>query len=329
MKNDITEQSIKLTKAGFKVNRVILQKLIILGILVLIIAVLSILSDKFLNYTNILNVLRQSALVIISGSAVTLLMISGNFDLSIGSILALTGVLSAKFVVSGIPLWLSIILAVFTGTLIGAVNGVLVSNLQIPSIIATLGMMYAARGFAFIVCGGNAIVTGLPKNFDFIGRGFIGPIPILLLITFIIFLIFYFIESRTILGLYSFAIGGNRDAAMLSGINTKSHIVLLFILVGTLTGFSGALMASRLGVGSPVVGDGFEFDVIVAVLLGGTSLYGGEGSVIGMLIGALIVGFLRNGLNLLGIQTFYQSVLMGGVLVGAVLLDGTLKRKLK
>ena len=305
------------------------QKIVIVGVLVLIGAVLALLSRDFLTITNLTNVTRQVAFVVITGSAVTLLMISGNFDLSIGSILGLTGMLSAFFVSAGMPLWISLIASTLIGTATGLLNGLMVVVLKIPSIIATLGTMYVARGLALVITGGNSIHLGLGPQFTLLGRGFLGPVPIMLLITLAILAIFFFIESRTILGKYSFAIGGNRRTALLSGINVGAIVILLYVLVGTLAGFSGTLMASRLGVGQPMVGQGFEFDVIVAIILGGTSLEGGEGSVFGMLIGAFIVGFIANGLNLLGIHSFYQSILKGAVLVGAVLLDRAFKDRIK
>jgi len=305
------------------------QKLVIVGVLVLIVGVLAVLSREFLTITNLTNVTRQVAFVVITGSAVTLLMISGNFDLSIGSILGLTGMFSAFFVSAGLPLWLSLIAATLIGTATGLLNGVMVVLLKIPSIIATLGTMYAARGLALVITGGNSIHLGLGPHFTLLGRGFLGPLPIMLVITLVILAIFFFIESRTILGKYSFAIGGNKRTALLSGINVGAIVILLYVLVGTLAGFSGTLMASRLGVGQAMVGQGFEFDVIVAIILGGTSLEGGEGSVFGMLIGAFIVGFIANGLNLLGIHSFYQSILKGAVLVGAVLLDRAFKERIK
>jgi ribose/xylose/arabinose/galactoside ABC-type transport system permease subunit len=207
-------------------------------------------------------------------------------------------------------------------------NGFLVVKLKIPSIIATLGTMYAARGFALVITGGNSIHLGLGPNFTILGRGYLGLVPITLIITVFILFLFYFMETKTLLGKYSFAIGGNKRTALLSGINVNVIIITLYVLVGTLAGFSGTLMASRLGVGQPMVGQGFEFDVIVATILGGTSIQGGEGSVFGMLIGAFIVGFIANGLNLLGIHSFYQSILKGAVLVGAVLLDRILKERI-
>lgn len=312
-----------------KLSKSLMQKLVTLGILVIIVIVLSLLSKEFLTYVNITNVARQVALVIITGSAVTLLMISGNLDLSVGSVVALTGVLSALLAASGMSLTASIIISVLIGSFIGVLNGIMVTRLKITPVIATLGTMYVAKGLAFIICNGRSVNVGLPENFDFLGRSFVGAVPFPIVLVVIIFLIFYFIESKTVLGKYTFAIGGNKTAAILSGINANAISFLLYVLSGTLAGLSGTVLASRLGAGDPNIGTGFEFDVIVAVVLGGTSLSGGEGSTIGMVIGALIVGFLANGLNLLGVYTFYQTVLKGVVLVGAVLLDGFLKEKLK
>ncbi len=311
-----------------KLSSCFLQKMVIFGVLLLIIIVLSFLSKSFLTVTNLNNVTRQVAFVVITGCAVTPLMISGNFDLSIGSVLGLTGMLSALFVTQSIPLWFSIILSTLVGSAIGLLNGLMVIKLRIPSIIATLGTMYAARGLALVISGGNSIHMGLGKNFTLLGRGYLGGIPIIFIIMFLTIFLFYFIESNTLLGRYTFAIGGNKRTALLSGINVGSIIILLYFLVGTLTGFSGTLMASRLGVGQAMVGSGFEFDVIVAVVLGGTSIEGGEGSIFGMLIGAFIVGFIANGLNLMGIHSFYQSIVKGVVLVGAVLLDQKLKGRI-
>ncbi len=313
----------------FNSSRDMLQKLVIVGVLFIIGLILTILSDVFLTVTNLGNVTRQVSFVIITGSAVTLLMISGHFDLSVGSVLGLTGMFSAFFVTKGIPLPLSILLSTMIGSFAGLLNGLMVIKLKIPSIIATLGMMYAARGLGLVVTGGSSIHLGLGPNFTVIGRGFVGPIPIALLIMLFVLGLFYFIETKTLVGKYAFAIGGNERTALLSGINVGSIVILLYVLVGTLAGFSGTLMASRLGVGQPMVGQGFEFDVIVAVILGGTSLSGGEGSVLGMVIGAFIVGFIGNGLNLLGIHSFYQSIVKGFVLVGAVLLDRVLKERIR
>jgi ribose/xylose/arabinose/galactoside ABC-type transport system permease subunit len=305
-----------------------LQKYVIVGVLILLLIVLSLLSREFRTYNNITNVLRQTSAIIIAGCAVTLLMISGNFDLSIGAIMAISGVMSAIFTAEGIPLPISILLSVVLGLGIGLINGFLVIALKVPSIIATLGTMYTVRGFAWVITEGASIHLGLGPNFTVLGRGFVGPLPTSIFITIIVFALFYFIQKKTLLGKYAYAIGGNKRTAILSGINIKRVSITLYTMVGTLAGFSGCLMASRLGVGNANIGVGFEFDVIVAVVLGGTSLDGGEGSVFGMVVGALIVGFIGNGLNLMGVHSFYQDVVKGIVLVSAVVMDRFLRSQL-
>ncbi|MGI6687027.1 MAG: ABC transporter permease [Christensenellales bacterium] len=317
-------------KTKSKIRRAGMQNLVILGVLLLIMIILTILSRDFLTAKNLLNVVQQNVSVIIAGCAVTMLMVSGNFDLSIGSIMALSGTLSAVFVSNyKIPLPVSIMLAVFVGGMIGLLNGFLVITMDVPSIIATLGTMYAVSGIAWVITGGHSIHLGLGRNFTWLGRASVGAIPVSIIIAFFIFALFYFIQHKTLLGKYSYAIGGNKRTSLLSGINVSGVGILLYVLVGLLSAFSGVLTASRLGVGSASIGSGFEFEVVVAVVLGGTSLHGGEGSVVGMLIGVLIVSFIANGLNLLGIHSFYQSVVKGIVLVGAVILDRVLRSRIR
>jgi ribose/xylose/arabinose/galactoside ABC-type transport system permease subunit len=191
--------------------------------------------------------------------------------------------------------------------------------------------MYIARGLAFIIAradGGANITSGLPSNFEVLGRATVGVVPLHVLIVIAIIIVFVFIQIKTNLGRYAFVIGGNRTAALLSGVKVDTVIITLFVLVGALTGFCGTILVSRIGSGIPRIGAGFEFDVIVAVVLGGTSIYGGEGSVFGMVIGALIVGFIANGLNLLDVQAFYQVVFKGLILVAAILLDRWVKERL-
>jgi ribose/xylose/arabinose/galactoside ABC-type transport system permease subunit len=191
-----------------------------------------------------------------------------------------------------------------------------------------MGSMYIARALALIFSDGKAINAGLPRNYTGLGRGMVGVLSIPVLVTIVMLLIFVFLERKTLLGKYSFAIGGNKMAAIYSGLGVHGMVVVYYLLTGLLAGFAGCILSSRLGVGSPNVGQGFEFDVVVAVVLGGTSLSGGEGSVFGTFIGALIIGFLGNGLNLLGVQSFYQGLLKGIVLVLAVILDTSIRKKL-
>jgi ribose transport system permease protein len=307
-----------------------LQLLILLGILILVMGISTILTPKFLSYVNMVNVMMQVAMIMLTGSAAVLLMIAGNFDLSVGMVLALSGVMFAFMSKNGIPTPLALVLAILIGSGFGALNGLLVVGLKITPVIATLGTMYVAQGLAFIVAwidGGANVTTGLPRDFEVFGRTMVGPIPLFLWIVLALILVFYFLFAKTNLRKYAFAIGGNRVAARLSGVKVGSVVMTLYVLVGTLTGFAGMTLASRMGSGSPKVGTGFEFDVIVAVVLGGTSIYGGEGSFLGMILGALIIGFVGNTLNLLNVMFFYQTVLKGLILVGAVLLTRVIKER--
>lgn len=310
-------------KSGRRGATLDIQLLILVGILVLVMAVSTALTPRFLSYVNMINVLMQVAMIMLTGSAAVLLMIAGAFDLSVGMVLALTGVMYAFMSKNGIPTPLALVLSILIGSGFGLLNGALVVGLKITPVIATLGTMYVAQGLAFIVAwidGGANVTTGLPRDFEVFGRTMVGPIPLFLLIVFALILIFYFLFAKTNLRKYAFAIGGNQTAARLSGLKVGGVVLALYVLVGTLTGFAGMTLASRMGSGSPKVGTGFEFDVIVAIVLGGTSIYGGEGSFLGMILGALIIGFVGNTLNLLNVMFFYQTVLKGLILVGAVLL---------
>ncbi|MEI6388293.1 MAG: ABC transporter permease [Spirochaetota bacterium] len=309
-----------------------LQKVIMVGILAIIVTAFTMATPKFLTYVNLINVFMQIALILLAGSAATLLMISGNFDLSVGSVVAFTGVMHALMSKYGVPTNLSIVLAAGIGSFCGLINGTLVTRLKITPVIATLGMMYVARGGAFLVAradGGANIASGLPADFQALGRATVGPVPFPLLLVLTVVLFFGLIQNRTSFGRYAYAIGGNPTCAELSGVKSARIVTILYVATGLLTGLSGAILVSRIGTGVPRIGSGFEFDVIIAIVLGGTSIYGGVGTVFGTVIGALIVGFVANGLNLLDVQAFYQTVIKGFILVGAILLNRVIKERME
>lgn len=315
-----------INRVKFKLN---IQKYLMLGVLLFIFIVFSLLTPKFLTYVNLTNVMLQVSLIILTGSAVTLLMISGHFDLSVGSVVAFSGVMFAYASKYWAPTAIAMIIAVCLGAMIGFLNGLMVMKLNITPIIATMGTMYAARGLAFIVAradGGANIASGLPRNFQNFGRGMLGFVPYPVILMIIVVAVFYFIQRKTTLGRYAFVIGANKNASFLSGVTVKKWVTLFYILAGALAGLCGVILVSRLGSGVPRIGTGFEFDVIIAVVLGGTLITGGEGSVLGMVIGALIVGIVANGLNLLDVQSFYQMVIKGFILLGAIILERSLKK---
>jgi ribose/xylose/arabinose/galactoside ABC-type transport system permease subunit len=304
-----------------------LQRLVLVGILVLVVVIFTALNPRFIRGTNLMYILIQNSFVIMTGCAVALLMISGQLDLSVGSTVCMAGMVAAYCARAGLPVGLSFLIALAVGLVLGLLNAVMVVKLHITPFIATLGTMYLGRGLSYLISDGLVIREGLPDAFANLGNDSFGPFPITLVILAGVVLIFLALERWSVLGKYSVAIGGNRTAAMLSGINTDGIVMTLYVLTGLLAGLAGVVMASRLGVGDPNIGIGFEFDVIVAVILGGTSLAGGEGSITGMIIGALIVGSLGTGLKLLNVFTFFQSIMKGVVLVLAVLLDQKLKAR--
>jgi ribose/xylose/arabinose/galactoside ABC-type transport system permease subunit len=283
-------------------------------------------ANHFFTRDNILNILRQVSVTTIVASAATLIMITRALDISVGGTLAFAGVVYATLATKGLPLPACFLITITASALVGLINAGLVVGLKVNPVIATLGTMYSTRGLAFLYSGGGSVANGLPINFNTLGRGYIGFMPIPVLIMLIVAIIFWFLLNKTLLGKYTYAIGGNPVTAALSGIPTAQIIITLFILVGAAAGVSGALMASRLGSGQPNVGNGFEFDVILAILLGGTSLAGGEGTIEGTLVASIIVGVLSNGLNMMGVHTFYQYIIKGLVLVLAVVIDQQMKR---
>ncbi len=296
-------------------------------ILAFIIVFFAIQAPGFLSYTSVVNIFRSSVFLVVTGLGATILLVSGHIDLSIGSTMALTCVTFAILTRMGIPLLAGLLISVVAGALVGMVNSFLVVTLRINSVIATLGSLYFVRGIAYIIMGDEPSILPGHENFTFLGRGFIGPVPFQVIIILAIVVLFFFIEKKSLLWKYSVAIGCNRVAATLSGINIKMIISVLYIITGTLAGLSGAILASRLSVGQKFVGEGFEFDVIIAILLGGTSFRGGQGTVIGTVIGAFVVSILGIGLNMMGIASFYQYVIKGIILILVVFFDKLLKDK--
>ena len=307
------------------------QKIVLISILAAIIAVMSFLSPKFLQVSNFQNILLQLAPLIIIASAANLLMITGNFDLSIGSVLAFCAIMHAFLSKQGVPIGLSIVICCVLAVLWGVSNGIMVGVLNVNPVIATMGTMYAARGFAFLIArwdGGANISAGLPGNFSDFGRtNLFGVLRIIIVFMVIVVALFIFIERKTVLGRYSFAIGGNRRSSVLSGINVPGMMIVLYSLVGLLAGFCGVVQVSRVGSGFPNIAEGMEFDVVVAIVLGGTSMLGGSGSTAGMILGAFIVGTAANGLNLLNVPYFYQTITKGLLLIVSVFTDQAIRRR--
>ena len=296
-------------------NRTLLLNL---GILLTVGVVLSLATDRFLTVENLSNVVRQVSFVGITASAVTLVMVSGGLDLSVGSIVAVAGVVAAKFAAeAGWPLVPSFLLGAIAGGLFGTLNAFLVVAMRINPVIATLGTLYIGRGLALLLAGGEP-VKGVPLAFNDLATGTIGPLSLPVVIFVCVAGSMLVIERKTLIGRWAIASGGNSEAARLSGIPIDRTRAILYVLSGLAAGIAGILINSRVATGDPNSGVGFEFDVIVAIVLGGTALSGGQGSVVGTVVGVLIVGILGNGLNLLGVQSFSQYIVKGVVLIIAV-----------
>lgn len=309
--------------------RSMVKNLYIFGILILFIVVFTIISPKFIKIPSLVNIIRTAAPAIMVGVAVTLLMMSGNVDLSVGSMLGFTGVVFALLCKSGIPTVWAVFIVIVLGAAVGFINGLLVVKLKIIPVIATLATMNVLLGAAKLLCGDTIpyVKGGLPKDFTFLGRGSVAGFPIQLFLIIVIVVIFILLQKKSVFGKYSMAIGGNPTAARLSGINVNGMVFGLYIMVGAVTGLAGVVKASHLTIADATAGMGFEVDVIIAVLLGGTSFFGGEGSVAGTVAGAFILSILGIGMNMIGIPPFYQYVVKGVVLILAIVLDHFVKEK--
>lgn len=291
-----------------------------IGLLGLVI-ILSFLSPYFLTVPNLLNIVRQVSIIAIVSFGMTMVILTGGIDLSVGSMLAFAGAISAGMIVNtGLNVYLAILIGLAAGTALGLFNGIAVAKAKLPAFIVTLAMMTVARGFTLIYTNGRPI-SGFNETFRFFGAGYIGRIPVPVIIMFILLFVIFILLKKTPLGRYIYAIGGNEKATKLSGINTEKIKIAVYGLNGFLAAVSGIILTSRLNSAQPMAGEGYELDAIAAVVLGGTSLSGGSGSVIGTIIGALIIAVLNNGLNLLNVSSFYQLVAKGAVILLAVFLD--------
>lgn len=291
----------------------------LLGLL-LIVIVLSIANPDFLTISNIFNVLRQISINAILAFGMTFVILTGGIDLSVGAILALSGAVMAGLMANGMDSGLSVFIGFVVGTLMGAVNGVLVSKGKLAPFIATLATMTVFRGLTLVYTEGRPI-TGFPDSFGLLGRGYFLEIPAPIVLMLLSFGLLYLILHYSTFGRHVYAVGGNEEATRLSGINTSRVKILVYSISGLLAAFGGTLLTSRLNSAQPTAGTSYELDAIAAVVLGGTSLSGGKGWIVGTLIGAIVIGVLDNGLNLLNVSSFYQQVVKGGVILLAVLLD--------
>jgi ribose transport system permease protein len=308
-----------------KMSRETSQLLSVLSGLVLLSLIFGFMSDKFFSVDNLLTVALQSAIIAIIAIGQTYVIITTGIDLSIGSNIALAGIVAAILMTSGVAVPIAVIGGLLSGCLVGLINGLIVVYGNIPPFIVTLGTMSIVRGVSLVITKGIP-VTDLPEAFTIIGTGSIASIPIPAVIMFVLVAIFGFVLAKTKLGRYTYAIGSNFEAARLSGINTKRTLISIYIISGFLAACAGLILAARVVSAQPTAGTGYELDAVAASVIGGASLLGGEGMILGTFIGALVIGVLRNGLNLINVSAFWQQIVIGAVIIAAVYID-RVKRK--
>ena len=304
-------------------NRTFWQKLGGLAIFTAILLemfVFAALAPQFLSFENLVNVALSIAVIGILAVGMTFVILTGGIDLSIGSVVALAGVVAALVAQKTELAWLGFAAALAIGLTVGAFNGLTVAYFRVPPFVVTLAVLTIARGLAFIASGGRSIGS-LPESFSRLGKSAFLGIPFSVWLMISMFALGWFLLQHTTFGRYVYAVGSNREAAFLAGVNTKSVTFRVYVLNGLLVGLAAIVLASRLGAGVPNSGLQYELDVIAAVVVGGTSLSGGRGSVVSTLFGAIFIGVLNNGLNLVGIDTYVQKIVLGIVILVAVLAD--------
>ncbi|HHY46520.1 MAG TPA: ABC transporter permease [Firmicutes bacterium] len=291
-------------------------------LLVGLIVVLSFIAPNFLSLNNFINVFRQASLLLIMSIGMTLVILTGRggIDLSIGSVLALSSCMAASALKAGLPVTVSIIIGLSIGALCGLVNGALVTMVGLPAFIATFGMMQIARGAVLLYMKG-AIIYGFSPAFRFIGAGHLFGLPMPVIVAGVLFAVFTFVLYRTPFGKEVYAIGANRIAAELSGVRVNRVLLTVYTISGAMAACAGLVYISRLNAAESVIGQLFELQAIAATVIGGTSFRGGEGGLIGTIAGALIITFLNNGMNLLGISSLWQLFVLGSVIVSGVTFD--------
>lgn len=294
---------------------------------VVLCAVLSFASPHFFTLENLMTVARQTVFVMLIGFAMTFVIGMGGIDLSVGAILALCGAVAAKMLLGGVSVVLTLITALALGTFIGVLNGLMVAILGITDFIATLGMMSVLRGVIMVFTHGVPFFGLQIEGFQWLAQGYVGPVPVPVIITTLLFLLCLFVLRNMRLGRYLLAIGSNKEAAGLVGINVKLVKIVVYAISGLFCAISGLLLTSRLEAAMPEAGLGYELDVIAAVIIGGTSLSGGRANLLGTVVGAMVMGVVRNGLNLLQINVFWHQVVIGTIILIAVGIDRLSQRQ--
>lgn len=292
--------------------------------LIILIVVVTVLSPDFVAPANLLNLLRQVSVNALIAFGMTFVILTGGIDLSVGSILAFTGAIAAQLIMNGTPGWLAVTIGVLLGAVFGCFNGVLVAYGKAAAFISTLATMTIWRGATYVFTNGNPVTGNKINNsffFQFIGRGYLFGIPFPIIIMIVAFVVWFIVLHKTAFGRKDYALGGNERAAFVAGVNTNKTTLIIYTISGAMAALAGMILTSRLSSAQPDAGTGYEMDAIASIVIGGTSLAGGKGRMSGTLVGALIIGTLNNGMNLLGISSFYQQIVKGIVILIAVLID--------
>ena len=313
-------------KSNIFLKLLAIRELMLVGLILIIWILLTITVPIFLNPSNIKAILLGLSIEAIVAIGMTNVLVSGGFDLSVGSTLALAGVVTCLSIKAGIPLFISIILGILTGSIIGLINGYIITKWRINPFITTLGMMSIVRGFVLIFATGATIID-LPKAFTVIGQGNIMGIQLPIIIAVLLIIIGDILLRKSRFFRQSYYIGSNEKAASMTGINVSKIKIFSYILLGSLAAFAGVLTSARFAYASVNIGIGLELKVITGCIIGGASLSGGTGSVLGAFLGTLLMATIVNGLNLIGVNVYWQNVATGVILIGAVLLDTILKEK--
>jgi ribose transport system permease protein len=289
------------------------------------ILILSLLSDNFFTSVNLLNIVRQSSIVGLIAIGSTFVIIGGGFDISVGSLLALAAAM-ALGLQEYMPWYYAVVIVLAMGAAVGFVNGFLTAKIKIVAIITTLGTMTILRGLTYLYTGGYPKV-GIWEDFKFLGSGYIGPIPFPIIVLLVMVAFWQFILSKTKLGRYSCAVGGNKEAARLSGVPVDFYHIMTFVIGGVMAAMAGIIYASRINSGTPIAGEGYELDAIAATVIGGTSVSGGEGSIVRTLIGVLLLNVITNTFTMFGIDTSAQKIIKGVIILVVVGVDSYTKSK--
>jgi ribose transport system permease protein len=308
-----------------RINIRSLRELLLVGVVILLGIVWTIMNPQFLSGNNISNILRQASYTAIASVGMTMVIIIGEIDLSAGSLVCASGLVGAVICKNTDSILLAVLGAIMVGVLVGAANGILCAVGKLPGFIASLASMTILRGLAYIVTGGNSVVWR-NEQFTMIGTGYIGIIPVPVFVMVIIIFLGVILTTKTRFGRYIYAVGGNMEASRWSGIAVIKVKILVYVIMGILTSIAGLIITARLGSGQPSAGTGFEMDCITAAVVGGTSMTGGRGKVLGTVVGVLLLTVLTNGMTLVGMDTYWQQVLKGIIIVVSVLADTRSKK---